>query len=288
MRELQSVDRVEEVLLVLLHVLVVGQGQAVHHAVQGGQVTDHARRLGAQQLRRVRVLLLRHDRGGGRPRVAHLAEPELLRRPQHDLGAQPRQMRRARGGGRQEVEHEVAVGDSVDRVRDHAREAELGGHQLPVGREVHARQRARAQRQLAGQPSTTSKRAVAPEHPEVRQQVVRQIHRLRPLQVGVAGHRPVEVRLGDAHEHRLEVLQRLDRPQGVRAGEHRHVGGDLVVARAGGVELAADRRRRSRSAGARRPCGCPRRSRGTRTRWRRAPPAHARDRSAARRGRRRR
>ena len=34
---------------------------------------------------------------------------------------------------------------------------------------------------------------------------------------------------------------RVDRPQRVRAREHRHVGRDLVVARAGGVQLAADR-----------------------------------------------
>ena len=84
-------------------------------------------------------------------------------------------------------------------------------------------------------------RGVAPEHPEVGQQVMREIDRLRALQVRVAGHRPVQVRLGDAHDHRLQVLQRLDRPQRVGAREHRHVGGDLVVARARRVELAADR-----------------------------------------------
>ena len=36
----------------------------------------------------------------------------------------------------------------------------------------------------------------------------------------------------------LELLERLQR---VRAREHRDVGGDLVVARARGVQLAADR-----------------------------------------------
>ena len=60
--QLERVDGVEQGLLVLLHVLVVGQRQAVHHAVQRGQVADDPRRLGAQQLGGVGVLLLRHDR----------------------------------------------------------------------------------------------------------------------------------------------------------------------------------------------------------------------------------
>ena len=240
-RQLQGVDGVEEVLLVLLHVLVVGQRSPVHHPVQRREVPDDPRRLRAQQLGRVGVLLLRHDRGARRPGVADLAEPELLRGPEHDLRAQPRQMRRAGRRGGEEVEHEVAVGDGVDRVRHHAREPELGGHQAPVGREVHARQRARAQRQLGGRPQHgLEARRVAPEHPEVRQQVMTQIDGLRALEVRVARHRPVQVRLGHAHDHGLQVLQRLDRPQRVRAGEHRHVGRDLIVARAGRVQLAAD------------------------------------------------
>ena len=45
--EVERVDRVEEVLLVLLQVLVVGQRQCVDHAVQGVKVGDDARRLGA-------------------------------------------------------------------------------------------------------------------------------------------------------------------------------------------------------------------------------------------------
>jgi hypothetical protein len=47
--------------------------------------------------------------------------------------------------------------------------------------------------------------------------------------------------LGDAEDRRLQALQALDRPERVRAREHRHVGGDLVVARAGGVQPTARR-----------------------------------------------
>ena len=61
-RQLECVDRVEQVLLVLLQILVVGQRQRVHHAVKCRQVPDDAWRLRAQQLGRIGVLLLRHDR----------------------------------------------------------------------------------------------------------------------------------------------------------------------------------------------------------------------------------
>ena len=100
-RQLERVDRVEQVLLVLLQVLVVGQRQRVDHPMQGRQVGDHAGRLRAQQLGRVRVLLLGHDRGARAPRVGQLAEAELRARPQHELGAEARQVGRAgRGGAR--------------------------------------------------------------------------------------------------------------------------------------------------------------------------------------------
>ena len=98
--QLERVDGVEEVLLVLLHVLVVGQRQRRAGRRGARQVAGDARRLGPQQLGGVGVLLLRHDRGARRPRVGDLAEAELLARPQHDLGAEPREVRRAGGGGR--------------------------------------------------------------------------------------------------------------------------------------------------------------------------------------------
>ena len=64
---------------------------------------------------------------------------------------------------------------------------------------------------------------------------------LGALQVRVAGHRPVEVRLGDVDERGHQVAARSTAAQRVRAREHRHVGRHLVVARAGGVQPPADR-----------------------------------------------
>src|SRR2546425_12696323 len=51
---LERVGRVEQVLLVFLHVLVVGERKRVQYAQQGGQMPSHARGLRPQQLRGVR------------------------------------------------------------------------------------------------------------------------------------------------------------------------------------------------------------------------------------------
>ena len=111
---------------------------------------DDARRLGAQQLGRVGVLLLRHDRGARAPGVAERAEAELLAAPQHELGAQPREVRRERRRSGEVVQREVAVGDGVDRVRRRRRRSPaLRATSAAVGREVHARERTGAERQHA-------------------------------------------------------------------------------------------------------------------------------------------
>ncbi len=66
-------------------------------------------------------------------------------------------------------------------------------------------------------------------------------HRLRPLQVGVAGHDHVQVRLGLLYQRPLQVPHRGDQPaQGLLHVEV-HVRGHLVVAAAAGVELARQR-----------------------------------------------
>ena len=121
-------------------------------------MADHARRLRAQQLGRVGVLLLRHDRGARAPRVGQLAEAELRARPQHELGAEPGEVGRARRRGGEVVEHEVAPGDRVDRVRRDLREAELVGEHAPVGVEVHARP-ARPSRAAASRPARRRRRS---------------------------------------------------------------------------------------------------------------------------------
>ena len=67
------VDRVEDGLLVLLQVAVVGERQPLERREQPGEIADEAPGLSAGELGDVRVLLLRHD---ARPRRVAVVEPD--------------------------------------------------------------------------------------------------------------------------------------------------------------------------------------------------------------------
>ena len=81
---------------------------------------------------------------------------------------------------------------------------------------------------------------VAVQHPEPGEQVVAEVDRLGALQMGVARHAPVAVRLGQGADPLEDVAEQADRVAGGIGDEHRQVGRDLIVARAAGVDLAAD------------------------------------------------
>ena len=99
-----------------------------------------------------------------------------------------------------------------------------------------------AQRQLAGRPPRrVEPPRVAPEHPEVGEQVVSEVHGLRALQVRVAGHRPVGVALGELQQALHQRAGQPTRQPRVVADEERDVRRHLVVPRPAGVELAAKR-----------------------------------------------
>ena len=150
-------------------------------------------------------------------------------------------MRRERRGSGEVVEREVAIGDGVDRVGRDAVEPERRGDLRAVGREVDARQRTRPERQDAARRDDRIEAiSVSQQHPDVGQQVVAEVHRLRALQVRVAGHRPVEVALGAREQHLDQRDDPAARLLGGLTHEHHDIGRDLVVARAGRVKLAAD------------------------------------------------
>ena len=113
----QVVDLVEAGPLVLLQVAVVGQRQPLEGGQQPGQPPDRGARLAPHQLRRVRVLLLRHHRAAGGGAVVQLGEAVLGRRPQHQLLADPRQVHHRQCRCVAEPGQVVAVGHRIQRVR---------------------------------------------------------------------------------------------------------------------------------------------------------------------------
>ena len=135
-----------------------------------------------------------------------------------------------------------------------------------VGVEVHAGERAR-RRAAARRPRArrSEARAVAREHPEVRQQVVAEVDGLGALQVRVAGHRPVERAPRRAPAARPSA--RRSRARRARSARARTSRGRSPPGRCASAPCAAGRRpaRRSPSGAARSPCGCLRRRARTRS-----------------------
>ena len=240
--ELDRVGGVEERLLVLLEVLAVGERQAVQDAGQRRVGGEHPRRLRPQQLGGVGVHLLGHDRGARGELLGRPAEAELARRPEHDLGADPRQVGGADGRGAEVVEGEVAVGDGVDRVLDDRRRSRA--RPATASRSMSQLRPARAP-----EPSGITRRGplgggeavgIAAQHPEPGEEVMAQRDRLGPLQVGVAGQPVLAVALGHRQDLAQAAGEQLAGDRGPLGHVEGQVGGDLVVAGAAGVDLAAD------------------------------------------------
>jgi hypothetical protein len=166
----QRVGGIEERLLVLLHVGVVGERQPLHRGQDGDEVAVEPAALAAHELRHVRVLLLRHDRRAGRPGVGELHEPELRGRPEREIRGQPREVHAGDRRRREKLEHVVAVADRVQAVRGRRGEAEVASERLTVDRESGAGQRGGAEGHDVGAPRAVLEAlAVALEHQHVRQ-----------------------------------------------------------------------------------------------------------------------
>ncbi len=71
--------------------------------------------------------------------------------------------------------------------------------------------------------------------------MVAEVDGLGALQVRIAGQRPVDVLFGAPDQRRHQPCRRRLRLAPALAGIHNEVGGNLVVARAGRVQLAANR-----------------------------------------------
>ena len=240
---LHDADGLEEGDLVLLEVAVVGEREALESREDGHEVAVDAAGAAAGELGDVGVALLGHDAGAGRELVGEADEAELFARPEDDLLGEAGEVHhRGRGGG-VEFDEEVAVANGVDAVAGDADEAEFLGYGLAIDRVRDTGERTGPKRQLfAGARHYTGEPDGIPvEHLEICEQVVSQEDRLGTLEVGVAWEDSTDVLLGEVKEDPLE-----DAEPGIDTADatvldngEAHVGGDLVVAGAGGVEAGA-------------------------------------------------
>ena len=238
--QVEGVHRVKDGLLVLLHVLVVGQGQALHHHQQGGQIAADPPRFAPDELVHVGVLLLGHDGGAGGEGVVQLDELELPAAPEDDLLRQAGQVHHAGGDDRRQLDAEIPVGHAVQAVLAGAVEAQRRGGGVAVDGVGGARQRAAAQGADVHPLFPVRKAVHVPqEHLHIGQQVMAEGDRLGPLQMGVAGHHVrrmggglLEQRVAEGGHLLVEGARRVPQEQ---AQVHRH----LVVAAAAGVQPLA-------------------------------------------------
>ena len=146
-RQGDLVERVEQRLLVLLQVAVVGQGQALERGQQPGQVADEAARLAPGQLGDVGVLLLRAA-SSCRWRTRRPAAGTRTRRVDHRTISSPSRDRcrpiRVRPNRASATKSRSRHG--VEGVVEHGGEAEVGGHPRRVERQRRPGQRSGAQR----------------------------------------------------------------------------------------------------------------------------------------------
>ena len=91
--------------------------------------------------------------------------------------------------GRQRLQHEIAVGDGIERIRHRPREAErLRRHARSIGNDVPASAPAPSGLSLSRVARIGETAAVARRHLDIGEQVMAERHRLRRLQMGEARH----------------------------------------------------------------------------------------------------
>ena len=199
---------------------------------------------------------------------ADLAEREFGARPDDEFGTEPRQVGRTDRRCGKVVEHEVPVRGAVEGIRRDVVETEVRGDGAAVDLPVDPGERTGAERHdgggLAGRPKAF---VVTGKHPEVGEQVVAEIYRLGPLEVGVPRHRPSVVDLCETQQLTHQAASRswvIARSRG--SSPPYDVGRDLVVPGTARMKLAGQRsptrspRRRST------PCARLRRPAGIRSR----------------------
>ena len=236
-RQHQRIGGVEDLFLVFLHVLGIGQRQPLHHGEQRHRRPHDPPQLGAQQLCRVGVLLLRHDAAARGPAIRQAHEAELGRGPDHQLFRKARQVHGADAAGGKEFQREVAVADAVQRIGRGPVEAQRPGRHVAVDGEGGACQRRSTQGAFVHPRAGIHEAApVARQHFHIGHHVMPPCHGLRRLQMGEARHDPIRPGLGLGKEGADQRLEPRDRGIALVAHPETEIHRHLIVARPGGVQ----------------------------------------------------
>ena len=144
------------------------------------------------------------------------------------------------GAGIVQIEQEVTVRNSIERVGNHARKAKLGGRHLTVERIARTSKCGGTQRAVVGSiKGSLQARKVARKHPGIRQQVVREQHRLSMLHMCITRQNHLVILLGGVHQHVTQLQVGLHELLSQRLDAQAGIGRHLIVARTAGVQALA-------------------------------------------------
>ena len=135
-----------------------------------------------------------------------------------------------------EFHHIITVGHGIHRVVGNHRcvvgvhKAQLARDELAVQRQRGARQRAAAQRaHVHAHEAIEQPLVIALEHFHVSQQMMREINRLRALQMRVAGDEHFEIVFAKLNQRQLKVMNFIGEIADFLAQPHAGIQRDLII-----------------------------------------------------------
>jgi hypothetical protein len=203
-RQHQRVGGVEDLFLVFLHVLGIGQRQPLHHREQRHGGPQDPPQLGAQQFRRIGVLLLRHDA------AAPSSGPTAPRSGTAPRTRSPVLRQSATGAWRRSPRPTGTPARNPGPTPNRANWRWAGrtrGRPSSPGRWERTCPPARPPQRafVHPRPRIGKARPVPRQHLDIGHHVMPPGHRLRGLQMGEARHHPVRPRLGLRHQRRASA-----------------------------------------------------------------------------------
>ena len=175
-----------------------------------------------------------------------LDEVEFHAGPENHVFREPRKVDGQQRGGGAKFDGEIAVAHGVHGILRELRfaarvhEAEQFGDEHAIERQRGAGNRAAAERADVHAAAAIPKPlAVALQHLDVGEQMVREINGLRALQMRVAGNEHVCVLFAERDERALQLGDFSEQGNDFVPQPEADVEGDLVVARTGGVQFGS-------------------------------------------------